>query len=466
MLEFAPTPAPSAPTPKRTKRTLKDKEATKERLEKELAEDLAATDGAARIYFPPGRKGNSRNPNESLMFDFVDDGFLNRTAHQEAVAIMEAWKPAPWKGMVWQAQRNIDRVWTGPTHHDLQWDGQEWMPVPAAHDALGAVDTYFAYSASSTVPVKATAALLRAIERGNSGGITEEEVNAAYVEYAADPVGQKESWFVTLSAFVRTTKRIKQVNNKFKNLPEIYMDTEDIFSEFAINLMHRIESEQYTHEGKMQNWIGSIWGNFFFPEVQTEIFGYADRNTYVNMLDPDLDEYEFQNHAVALLQVEDEQAQRAEAGYAVPISRDKIFRQLSKPVQDIVQMLCEGMTQDEIAVNLGISPRHLRRILPTIQACADEPNLLPWPSLGLQPDGTYNLNGSADEPSNSLAGMVEEYETAITVQQLATILQCSRGQIYKLIDEKRLPALRVGTLVRLDPAQIAEWIRSKMTIAA
>ncbi len=54
----------------------------------------------------------------------------------------------------------------------------------------------------------------------------------------------------------------------------------------------------------------------------------------------------------------------------------------------------------------------------------------------------------------------------ITVVQLAAILQCSRGQIYKLIDEKRLPALKVGTLVRLDPAQVAAWIRSRMTIAA
>jgi excisionase family DNA binding protein len=65
---------------------------------------------------------------------------------------------------------------------------------------------------------------------------------------------------------------------------------------------------------------------------------------------------------------------------------------------------------------------------------------------------------------NIMAAAVLEFETAITVQQLATILQCSRGQIYKLIDEKRLPALKVGTLVRLDPAQVADWIRSKMTI--
>ena len=77
---------------------------------------------------------------------------------------------------------------------------------------------------------------------------------------------------------------------------------------------------------------------------------------------------------------------------------------------------------------------------------------------------TFNIMAAADSETASLADRVLEFETAITVQQLATILQCSRGQIYKLIDEKRLPALKVGTLVRLDPTQVADWIRSKMTI--
>ncbi|WP_348266416.1 helix-turn-helix domain-containing protein [Edaphobacter sp. DSM 109919] len=67
---------------------------------------------------------------------------------------------------------------------------------------------------------------------------------------------------------------------------------------------------------------------------------------------------------------------------------------------------------------------------------------------------------------NSLARMVEDYGCAITVVQLAKILQCSRGQIYKLIDDKRLPALKVGTMVRLDPGTVADWIRRKMTMTA
>jgi excisionase family DNA binding protein len=67
---------------------------------------------------------------------------------------------------------------------------------------------------------------------------------------------------------------------------------------------------------------------------------------------------------------------------------------------------------------------------------------------------------------NKLARLVENHDSAITVAQLAAILQCSKREIYKLIAEKRLPALKVGTLVRLDPGTVAGWIRSKMTIAA
>lgn len=67
---------------------------------------------------------------------------------------------------------------------------------------------------------------------------------------------------------------------------------------------------------------------------------------------------------------------------------------------------------------------------------------------------------------NKLADMVEAHKTALTVQQLATILQCSKREIYRLVQEKRLPALKLGTLIRLDPGTTGGWIRSRMTVAA
>jgi hypothetical protein len=213
-------------------------------------------------------------------------------------------------------------------------------------------------------------------------------MNAAYVLYMKDPVGQKESFYITLSAFVRSAERIKQVNRSFQTRAEIFMNDEDVLAEFTINLMCRIEKGQYTHEGKIQNWIGSIWGRFFFPGIKTMVQGYADRNVYVNHLDPDLEGYEVQKHAISAFEVEDEQAKHEREGYYAPISRDRIFRQLNAPTQAIVRMLCEGLSRNAIAVNLDISERHLLRkldmaveegeavaqslVLHSVQACADE----------------------------------------------------------------------------------------------
>ena len=404
MLELAPLPSPA---PKRAfrKRTLKDKEATKERLEKKLWEDLATTAGRRR-YMPPARSGSSRNPNGTFMFNVVDSSFLNQTGHDEAVAILEGWNPAAWKGQVWRAHRNIDRVWTGPTHHDLQWNGVDWVIYKAqlhshsVENASDAADPIFYYPRMSEAPREFTGALLEDEDEESGVGkskdvIAEKELNVAYMEYEEDPIGQRDSLLVKLYTFARSRGRIKQVNRFLKNQPEIYLDIEDIFSEFNIDLMRRIESEQYMHAGEMQNWIGYIWGNFFFPGIETKVYRYADRNTYVNSLDPDLEDYELQNHAVGLFQIEDEQAELEQEGYTFPISRDKIFRQMNAPTQALVEMLAKGMTREEMAVDLRLSPSQLRRrlgkavedgeainvVLPAIQGCADGTtgNLVLWP---------------------------------------------------------------------------------------
>jgi excisionase family DNA binding protein len=482
MLEFAPLlPLQGSHTPA-PKRTLKDKILTKARLEHELTEDIAVTRGLQRTN-PPARPGTSRNPNDTLAFNFVDDHFLNREAHEEAVAAVEGWRPQPWKGQIWRAvgKRNIQRVWTGPVQYDLVWNGSEWLPVAprsAAQNTLCAVDTDFACLDMRDSPIEAIGQEEESqiLKHQKRDGAADDEMNAAYVLYEEDSVRQKESFYITLSAFVRSGERTKQVNRSFNTRAEIFMNDEDIFAEFTIDLMRRIEKGQYTHEGKIQNWIGSIWGRFFFPGIKTKVQGYADRNVCVNHLDPDLDGYEQQNHAISAFQIEKEQAKHEREGYYAPISRDRIFRQLNGPTQAIVRMLCEGISRNAIAVNLDISERHLLRklnkvveeggavaqslVLHSVQACTDDQNLPEWPEQGI------DIQASAAPSENKLAAMVEAYETAITAAQLATILQCSRREIYKLIDEKRIPALRVGTMIRLDPYQIAEWIRSKMTIAA
>jgi len=87
----------SKKTQRTTKRTLKDKEATAQRLKQELEADLAYTASQVR-HIPPSPSGSSRNPNHVLAFNFVNNHFLNREEHDVAVAIVEEWKPQPLEG--------------------------------------------------------------------------------------------------------------------------------------------------------------------------------------------------------------------------------------------------------------------------------------------------------------------------------------------------------------------------------
>ena len=65
---------------------------------------------------------------------------------------------------------------------------------------------------------------------------------------------------------------------------------------------------------------------------------------------------------------------------------------------------------------------------------------------------------------SKIAQMIESHDSALTVPRLAELLQCSRREIYNLVRTKRMPALKVGSMIRLDPAQVADWVRSKTTI--
>jgi len=195
----------------------------------------------------------------------------------------------------------------------------------------------------------------------------------------------------------------------------------------------------------MQNWVGSIWGGFFFPGIQTEVHGYADRNTYVNTLDPDLDGYEIQNHAVGLFQVEDEQAKREEEGYAVPISRDKIFRQLNAPTQALVEMLAKGMKRSEIAVNLKLSPSQLRRRL---DKAVDESNLLEWPE-----ENSFSIQACADEPV---------FELLLGVPEAAKLLCVHPKTLQALARSGSVPCVRFRKYWRFRASVLDAWVRERL----
>lgn len=56
---------------------------------------------------------------------------------------------------------------------------------------------------------------------------------------------------------------------------------------------------------------------------------------------------------------------------------------------------------------------------------------------------------------------IEEREGVMTVEDLAAILNCSSKTLYKRIKKGKLPTIRIGSLIRLCPQTVAEWLRSR-----
>jgi RNA polymerase sigma factor (sigma-70 family) len=316
-------------------------------------------------------------------------------------------------------------------------------------------------------------------------------LDESWAVYDPDPANSRDQLLSTLEAFA-----LERCETSFKQLSMRLVDRhKDLAHDFVMHAIKQIESKKYHATGPFSHWIKNVFRRFADNELNNIT---EERRTFVGLTAPndEDDTVKVEQGYVSSESVAFEQYKRDELERDLRLKIDDQLEWLPESDQVYAEFLKAGMNQKQAAAEAGISAvtarkyeRRIRKALLgvvdleacadepsllawpeensfSIQACADESSVLPWPSLGNQPDGTYNLHGAADEPSNSLADMLEEFETAITVQQLATILQCSRGQIYKLIEEKRLPGLKVGTLVRLDPAQIAEWIRSRMTIAA
>ena len=46
----------------------------------------------------------------------------------------------------------------------------------------------------------------------------------------------------------------------------------------------------------------------------------------------------------------------------------------------------------------------------------------------------------------------------LTMDELAETLGVTRRHIRRLVDERRVPFLRVGKFIRFDPAEISKWL--------
>ena len=57
-----------------------------------------------------------------------------------------------------------------------------------------------------------------------------------------------------------------------------------------------------------------------------------------------------------------------------------------------------------------------------------------------------------------LVTILRQRTTALTVADVAQLLQVSPETIYRQVRRGLLPALRFGDAVRIDPTQLADWL--------
>jgi excisionase family DNA binding protein len=59
---------------------------------------------------------------------------------------------------------------------------------------------------------------------------------------------------------------------------------------------------------------------------------------------------------------------------------------------------------------------------------------------------------------------IEALKSALTVDQLAGLLGVSKKTVYKAIKTNSLPAIKVGSSIRLDPEATAKWLRDQAMV--
>lgn len=69
-----------------------------------------------------------------------------------------------------------------------------------------------------------------------------------------------------------------------------------------------------------------------------------------------------------------------------------------------------------------------------------------------------NPQSSTAEPM-SLPDRIERLGRALTADELARMLTVSRITIFKHAKTGRIPSFRIGTCVRFDPKNVAQWLR-------
>lgn len=62
-------------------------------------------------------------------------------------------------------------------------------------------------------------------------------------------------------------------------------------------------------------------------------------------------------------------------------------------------------------------------------------------------------------PERSIADTIAARKRALTCEEFAEIMGLAKNTVYEWAKDERLPSIRMGSAIRLDPKKIAEWLR-------
>ncbi len=68
---------------------------------------------------------------------------------------------------------------------------------------------------------------------------------------------------------------------------------------------------------------------------------------------------------------------------------------------------------------------------------------------------------SIQEVGGSISKQLEQRKQALTVKDLTSLLNVGKSAIYEMAKAGRIPHIRVGSIVRFDPATTAAWLRQQ-----
>jgi excisionase family DNA binding protein len=67
----------------------------------------------------------------------------------------------------------------------------------------------------------------------------------------------------------------------------------------------------------------------------------------------------------------------------------------------------------------------------------------------------------ADPQTPDLVALLERRQTALTVDELASMLAMSADALYKQAKRGNIPHYRIASAIRFDGVRVAEWLRAR-----